>query len=143
MRLRRLLRLLLLSQRLLQPRALAGVMLPVQQLLLINELGALSVDLLLPEVLVLQQLQHVQAVGVPAGGAKDTVRNLQAKGPADCPVFRVEKEKNGALLQELGVLWLLPVQQVLQVVDEGSLLQEAPLSQNCRQTGQRLSLRRR
>lgn len=76
-------------------------MLPVQQLLLINELGALSVDLLLPEVLVLQQLQHVQAVGVPAGGAKDTVRNLQAKGPADCPEFRVEKKKTAPYFRNL------------------------------------------
>lgn len=39
-------------------------MLPVQQLLLVNELGALSVHQLLPEVFVLQQLQHVQAVRV-------------------------------------------------------------------------------
>lgn len=65
--LRLLLRLLLLSQRLLQPHALPGVVLPVQQLLFINEFGALSVDQLLPEVLVLQQLQHVQTVRVPAG----------------------------------------------------------------------------
>lgn len=65
--LRLLLRLLLLSQRLLQPHALPGVVLPVQQLLLINELGALSIDQLLPEVFVLQQLQHVQTVRVPAG----------------------------------------------------------------------------
>lgn len=68
MRRRLLLRLLLLGQRLLQPRALPGVVLPVQQLLLVDEFGALSVDQLLPEVLVLQQLQHVQAVRVPAGG---------------------------------------------------------------------------
>ena len=34
------------------------------------------------------------------------------------------------LLEELGVLGLLPVQQVLQVVDEGSLPQDASLSQN-------------
>lgn len=60
--------LLLLGQRLLQPRAFPGVMLPVQQLLLIDEFGALSVDQLLPEVFVLQQLQHVEAVRVPAGG---------------------------------------------------------------------------
>lgn len=51
--------LLLFCQRLLQPRAFPGVVLPVQQLLLVNELGALSVDQLLPEVFVLQQLQHV------------------------------------------------------------------------------------
>lgn len=69
---RLLLRLLLLGQRLLQPRALPGVVLPVQQLLLVDELGALSVDQLLPEVLVLQQLQHVQAMRVPAGGRHET-----------------------------------------------------------------------
>ena len=64
---RLLLRLLLLRQRLLQARAFAGVVLPVQQLLLVNELGALRVHQLLPEVLVLQQLQHVQTVRIPAG----------------------------------------------------------------------------
>lgn len=40
----------------------------------------------------------------------------------------------GALLEELGVLGLLPVQQVLQVVDEGSLPQDTSLGQNCTQT---------
>lgn len=38
------------------------------------------------------------------------------------------------LLEELGVFWLLPVQQVLQVVHKGFLPQEAPLSQNCTHT---------
>jgi len=71
---RLLLRQLLLGQSLLQPRAFAGVVLPVQQLLLIDELGALSVDQLLPEVFVLQQLQHVQAVRIPAGGGEGGVR---------------------------------------------------------------------
>lgn len=65
---RLLLRLLLLGQRLLQPGAFPGVVLPVKQLLLVDELGALSVDQLLPEVFVLQQLQHVQAVRIPAEG---------------------------------------------------------------------------
>lgn len=74
---RRLLRLLLLlGQRLLQPRALPGVVLPVQQLLLVDELGALSVDQLLPEVLVLQQLQHVEAVGIPVGAETRASRQL-------------------------------------------------------------------
>ena len=62
---RLLLRLLLLGQRLLQPGAFPGVVLPVQQLLLVDELGTLSVDQLLPEVFVLQQLQHVEAVRIP------------------------------------------------------------------------------
>lgn len=65
MRQRLLLRLLLLGQRLLQTHAFPGVVLPVQQLLLIDEFGTLGVDQLFPEVLVLQQLQHVQTVGVP------------------------------------------------------------------------------
>lgn len=56
--------LLLLRERLLQSGALPAVMLPVEQLLLVDELGALRVHQLLPEVLVLQQLQHVQAVRV-------------------------------------------------------------------------------
>lgn len=56
---------LLLGQRLLQPGAFSGVVLPVQQLLLVYELGALGVDQLLPEVFVLQQLQHVQTVRIP------------------------------------------------------------------------------
>ena len=71
LRLLLLLRGLLLGQGLLQTRALPGVMLPVQQLLLVDELGTLGVHQLLAEVLVLQQLQHVQAVGIPgrqAGG---------------------------------------------------------------------------
>lgn len=59
--------LLLFCQGLLQTHALPGVVLPVQQLLLVDELGALSVNKLLPEVLVLQELQHVQAVRVSAG----------------------------------------------------------------------------
>lgn len=58
--------LLLLGECLLQPGAFSGVVLPVQQLLLIYELGTLSVDQLLPEVFVLQQLQHVEAVRIPA-----------------------------------------------------------------------------
>lgn len=61
---RLLLWLLLLGERLLQPGAFPGVVLPVQQLLLIDELGTLSVDQLLPEVFVLQQLQHVQTVRI-------------------------------------------------------------------------------
>lgn len=36
------------------------------------------------------------------------------------------------VLEELGVLGLLPVQQILQVVNEGSLPQDASLSQNCK-----------
>lgn len=60
-----LLRLLLLSECLLQTHAFPGVVLPVQQLLFINELSALSIDQLLPEVLILQQLQHVETVRVP------------------------------------------------------------------------------
>ena len=64
---------LLLGQRLLQARALPGVVLPVQQLLLVDELGTLGVDQLLAEVLVLQQLQHVQAVGVPGRGRRSLV----------------------------------------------------------------------
>lgn len=62
---RRMLLRLLLSERLLQTHAFPGVVLPVQQLLFINEFGTLSIDQLLPEVLVLQQLQHVQTVRVP------------------------------------------------------------------------------
>lgn len=61
-----LLGLLLLGQRLLQPGAFPGVVLPVQQLLLVDELGTLSVDQLLPEVFILQKLQHVEAVRIPA-----------------------------------------------------------------------------
>lgn len=66
MRQQLLLRLLLFGEGLLQSRAFPGVVLPVQQLLLVNELGALSIDQLLPEVLILQQLQHVKTVRVPA-----------------------------------------------------------------------------
>lgn len=65
-----LLGLLLFSQRLLQPHTLPGVVLPMQQLLLVDELGTLGVHQLLPEVLILQELQHVQAVGVSAGKDK-------------------------------------------------------------------------
>lgn len=42
--------------------------------------------------------------------------------------------KHVAILEELGILRLLPVQQVLQVVDEGSVPQDASLSQNWKQT---------
>lgn len=51
----------------------------MQQLLLVDELGALSVHQLLPEVLVLQQLQHVQAVGVPAGGGVTEQRSADRR----------------------------------------------------------------
>lgn len=62
-----LLGLLLFSQCLLQTHTLPGVVLPVQKLLLVNELGTLSVNQLLSEVFILQELQHVQAVRVSAG----------------------------------------------------------------------------
>lgn len=57
--------LLLLGKCLLQTHAFPGVVLPVQQLLFIDEFGTLGINQLFPEVLVLQQLQHVQTVGVP------------------------------------------------------------------------------
>lgn len=62
-----LLGLLLFSQSLLQTHTLPGVVLPVQELLLVNKLGTLSINQLLSEVFVLQELQHVQAVRVSAG----------------------------------------------------------------------------
>lgn len=62
-----LLGLLLFSQSLLQAHTLPGIVLPMQKLLLVDELGTLGVDQLLPEVFILQQLQHVQAVRVSAG----------------------------------------------------------------------------
>lgn len=65
MRQRLLLWLLLLGERLLQTHAFPGVVLPMQQLLFIDEFGTLGINQLFPEVLVLQQLQHVQTVGVP------------------------------------------------------------------------------
>lgn len=91
-----LLGLLLFSQCLLQTHTLPGVVLPMQKLLLINELGTLRVNQLLSEVFVLQELQHVQAVRI---------------------------------FQELGIFWLLPVKQIFQIVNEGSLPQDTPLSQ--------------
>lgn len=60
-----LLLLLLLGESLLEARSLAGVVLPVQDLLLIYELGTLGIHQLLPEMLVLQQFQHVQAMRIP------------------------------------------------------------------------------
>lgn len=57
--------LLLLGERLLQTHAFPGVVLPVQQLLFVDEFGTLGINQLFPEVLVLQQLQHVQTVRVP------------------------------------------------------------------------------
>lgn len=57
--------LLLLGECLLQTHAFPGVVLPVQQLLFIDEFGTLGINQLFPEVLILQQLQHVQTVGVP------------------------------------------------------------------------------
>lgn len=62
---RLLLRLLLLCERLLQTHAFPGVVLPMQQLLFIDEFGTLGINQLFPEVLILQQLQHVQTVRVP------------------------------------------------------------------------------
>lgn len=58
--------LLLLGERLLQTHAFPGVVLPVQQLLFIDEFGTLGINQLFPKMLVLQQFQHVQTVGVPA-----------------------------------------------------------------------------
>lgn len=62
-----LLLLLLLGESLLEACALAGVVLPVQDLLLVYKLGALGIYQLLPEMLVLQQLQHVQAMRISGG----------------------------------------------------------------------------
>lgn len=47
-----------------QLHAFAGVVLPVQDGLVINELAALAIDDLLAEIFVLQQIQEVQAHGV-------------------------------------------------------------------------------
>lgn len=111
----------------------------MQQLLLVDELGALSVHQLLPEVLVLQQLQHVQAVGVPAG-AESQSRGQLTEGFTNITTLSSKRKssklriKHVAVLEELGILRLLPVQQVLQVVDEGSVPQDASLSQNWKQT---------
>ena len=57
-------------------------MLPVQDLLVVDELGALRVDQLLPEVLVLQKIEEVQAHRVPAdaqgdGGKNKTRKNIR------------------------------------------------------------------
>lgn len=38
------------------------------------------------------------------------------------------------VLEELGILGLLPVEQILQVINEGSLPQDAPLGQNYAET---------
>lgn len=62
-----LLGLLLFSQSLLQAHTFPGVVLPMQKLLLVDELGTLGVNQLLPEVFILQELQHVQAMRVSAG----------------------------------------------------------------------------
>lgn len=60
--------LLLLGQCLLQTHAFPGVVLPVQDLLLVDELGALRIHQFLAEVLILEQLQHVQTLRVPGSG---------------------------------------------------------------------------
>lgn len=47
--------------------ALTGVVLPVQDGLVVYEFAALAIDDLLAEILVLQQIQEVQAHGVSEG----------------------------------------------------------------------------
>lgn len=42
------------------------------------------------------------------------------------------------ILEELGIFWLLPVQQIFQIVNEGSLPQDAPLGQNYKGTNRKL-----
>lgn len=100
---RLLLWLLLLSQRLLKPGAFPGVVLPVQQLLLVDELGTLSIDQLLTEMFILQQLQHVQAVRIPADGNQQQIRSTHT------PQVESSYLQVVVLLEELGILWLLPI----------------------------------
>ena len=56
-----------------ESRALPVIVLPVQQLLIVYELGALSVGQFFPEMFVLEQLQHVQTLWV---SAKKTRKNV-------------------------------------------------------------------
>lgn len=48
-------------------------------------------------------------------------------------VWRQRNTSASDVLEKFGVFRLLPVQQVLEVVNEGSLSQDASLSQNCTQ----------
>lgn len=58
------------------------------------------------------------------------------KDDSDTPTTCCEEESyttsahHNGLLKELGVVWLLPVEQVLEIVDEGSLPQVTSLGQN-------------
>lgn len=141
--------LLLLGERLLQTHAFPGVVLPMQQLLFIDEFGTLGINQLFPEVLILQQLQHVQAVGVPVE-ERETEKHLAAPSHSNRFPQRINPvESNGQLvsngdacadektrstsniLEVLGIFRLLPVQQVLEVVNEGFLSKDASLGQNC------------
>jgi hypothetical protein len=80
-----------------QPAPPPRVMLPQQNLLVVDEFRALRVDQLPSKVLILQQVQKVQTHGV---------------------------------LQVFGVFRFLPVQQVLEIVDERAILEVAPLGQD-------------
>lgn len=129
--------LLLFSQRLLQAHTLPGVVLPVQKLLLVDELGTLGVNQLLPEVFILQELQHVQAMRVSAvkdnrgftlsvsADSQSTVYNLAwttSKVHLKCLIgFIILCEAFQAwqshvsvnhILQELGIFRLFPVEQI-------------------------------
>lgn len=81
-----------------QFRAPPRVVLPQQDGLIVDELAALCADDLAPKVLVLQQIEEVQAHRV---------------------------------LQIASVFRLLPVQQVLQVVDERRVFEVAALCDDC------------
>lgn len=144
---RMLLRLLLLSERLLQTHAFPGVVLPVQQLLFIDEFGTLSIDQLLPEVLVLQQLQHVQTVRVPVEKRRwwknEIHQHIQISFFSKWihwnePVIYCQSVMMCAddmstsnILEVLGIFRLLPIQQVLEVVNKGFLSKDTSLGQNC------------
>jgi hypothetical protein len=80
-----------------QPAPPPRVMLPQQNLLVVDEFRALRVDQLPSKVLILQQVQKVQTHGV---------------------------------LQVFGVFRFLPVEQVLEIVDERAILEVAPLGQD-------------
>lgn len=149
MRQRLLLWLLLLGERLLQTHAFPGVVLPMQQLLFIDEFGTLGINQLFPEVLVLQQLQHVQTVGVPVEKRETGKHHCSpitfkpvstVMNPLESAGYLVSvcdgacwwrNMSTSNILEVLGIFRLLPVQQVLEVVNEGFLSKDASLGQNC------------
>lgn len=96
--------------------ALASIVLPMENDLIVYEFGALRRCQLSTEVFVLEQIEKMQT---HRKSARRTEKNQQKAG-----------KNRIILLDKLGIFRPFPVEQIFQVVDESLVLEVASLSKN-------------